>query len=334
VAPQVTIQAGRNVNFGTDPYSNVWIESQIGGGSPLAATLLSITAGQDIVTTAGSGIHIENGQNLVLTAGRDVILNTVEMIPNGTQRGSISITAANGNIVANKPLGAQLLDGAVVFQADSGINALTMSALAATGTISMQGARTQGNIDIQAGLSINSAFSLTSITGTKSLIAPSVNEGIGSAPDQQKLAGPGPASPVAAPGPTIPPPDAPNTASVGAPGLPGFPDILVAGLPGGTSGTVGLPGSPLAAILALPPTGAGESETDTTAAQRAAQLQNGNSEPGGDSSSIVVADGGIVFTGRGLQTQQENVPCPAGVAPGTPVTTKDASGKAVSVACK
>jgi filamentous hemagglutinin family protein len=319
-ASNLTVVAGGNVNMGTDLYSTIWLRN-----GPL-----SITAGGNITTTANSPIHISNGASLTFTAGGNLTLNLLETL------GPVSLTATTGSMTLNNPIGPHIINltGEPDFNpSDLGVAALSLSA--PTGSITMQGARAEGNVVISTGGTLTAAQQITSVGGTVSITAAG-GATLSAVPigSQDQLRTPSVVTPIGPPGPLVPPPGAPGIVSFGAPGLPAFPDIIVAGTPGGTGGTVDLPGSPLAGILGLPPTGAGESSTDTTEAQRAAQQQNGNSEPSEESSSIVVADGSIVFTGRGLQGLQESPPCPPGAAPGTPVATKDSSGKEVSVACK
>jgi hypothetical protein len=321
-ASNLTVNAGGNVNMGADLYSTIWLRS-----GPLA-----ITAGGNITTTANSPIHISDGASLTFSAGGNVTLNLLETL------GPVSITSTTGNLTLNNDIGPHInnLTGEPDFNpGDLGVASLSLSAPA--GSITMQGARAQGNIVISSVGAFTPAKQITSVFGTVSISAAGgITLSATPIGTQDQLQTPIVVTPIGPPGPLVPPPGAPGIVSFGAPGLPAFPDIIVAGAPGGAGGAVDLPGSPLAGILGLPPTGAGESTSETTEAQRAAQQQSGNSEPTDESSSIMVADGGIVFTGRGLRGLQASpdVPCPPGVAPGTPVTTKDASGKEVSVACK
>jgi hypothetical protein len=112
--------------------------------------------------------------------------------------------------------------------------------------------------------------------------------------------------------------------------------------PGAANGAATAPGTPAGATsptasgqaASLPaaatggsvtaPVGSSDESVDTSAAQRAAQQASSTDTTKEDVALVAVADA----------TGEQSVVCPAGVAPGSSVKRKDASGAEVTVKCK
>jgi hypothetical protein len=330
----------------------VWVGPNPNSGA--ASGAFSVTAGRDIITNSYSPIHVSNGQALTLTAARNVTLNLLETL------GPVTITATNGNIILNNDIGPHITNpqspAVPDFNpSDLGVASFSMSAPAPTATIDMQGARAQGSVVISTGGTLNAAKAITSVTSSVSITAPTQNLhqaiAIGT---QNQLEYPPMVLGVVAPGPSVPPPLAPGIASVPGAGLPVLAEIAVvdqpglsggsASAPGTSSGSVALPTAPTGAggpsavgqTAALPggasgssigaPVGSGEEGVDTSAAQRAAQLATAETTAKEDATIVALAEDAAAG--------EQAVLCPAGVAPGSSVKRKDASGKEVTVKCK
>jgi len=252
------------------------------GGGPV-----TLTAGRDITAASLAEIHVSNGQTLTFTANRNLTLFVLETL------GAVNLTATTGNITLNNDIGPHITNNTTwpdFNPTDKGVASLNMFA---GGSITMQGARAEGNVVITAGTSVTAAKAITSVSGSVTITAPTqtLNQAtpIGT---QNQVDYPEPVSPVAPPGPKSPLPGAPGAASNGAPGAPVFAEIPVSfadqnvggvivpgaangsvgfssggsggGTPGGTIGDVGRPGSPNGGVGAA---GGG----------------NGNGAPGGTS---------------------------------------------------
>lgn len=311
----LTISAGRDVRMSADGCTNIFVGEYCGlvwvGPSPFQSVTsgpLSVTAGRDIITHANAPIHVSNNQSVTLSAGRNVTLNQLEAL------GPVSITATTGNIALHNYIGPHIVNpdspGTPDFNPDDkGVATLMLSAPA--GSISMQGARAEGNITIGYGATISSVMGIVSVGGSvlyngSSSVPGTIGTGIGT---QDQLKYPGIALPVVPPGPTVPPPAAPGLAGSGAPV---FPEILVAG-----------------GAFGLPTVSGEEGAVDTANAQRAAQQNASEESTTGEGGTLVA----LLAFARDEAGEQTAV-CPPGVAPGSAVRARDASGRIVSVTCK
>jgi hypothetical protein len=242
---------------------------------------------------------------------------------------------------------------------DLGVASLTLSA--SQGSITMEGARAEGAVVITRGVGLTTNAAISSVSagvtikdGQGNVVSTANPFGSGAIGSQDQLTFPSFGSPGVPPGPSVPPPAAPGSLAIGAPVLPLLTEIAVVDQPGASGGSIGAPGANTD-IAALPtaPTGAGgpavtssgaslpggtggtsvgvpggssaeEGAVDTSSAQRAALQQGSGAQTGTDGDGAVIA----------LAGEENTVLCPAGVAPGTSVPTRDASGNQVTVKCK
>ena len=101
-----------------------------------------------------------------LAANRNLTLFLIETL------GAVSLTATTGNITLNNDIGPHIINstGQPDFNpADKGVASLTISAPANTATITMQGARAEGNVVITTGGTLTAAKQITSVNGTVSI---------------------------------------------------------------------------------------------------------------------------------------------------------------------
>ena len=129
--------------------------TRLAGAGPL-----TLSAGRDIVAASAAAIHVSNSQLLILTAARDLTLFRVETL------GAVNLTATTGNITLNNDIGPHIVNntGLPDFNpADLGVASLNLSA---GGSITMQGARAEGNVTIMAGGNLSAAKAITSVGGT------------------------------------------------------------------------------------------------------------------------------------------------------------------------
>jgi hypothetical protein len=166
---------------------------------------VTLTAGRDIVATATSPIHVSNGQTLTFTANRNLTLFLLETL------GAVNLTATTGNITLNNDIGGHILN-TTSFPAfnftDKGVASLSMTA---GGSITMQGARAEGNVVITAGTTLNAAKQITSVSGSVTITTPPGGATLSAVPigTQNQVDYPQPVSPVAPPGPKSPLPTGP-----------------------------------------------------------------------------------------------------------------------------
>lgn len=312
----------------------------------------SIHAGRDVLLTGGGPLWILNG-SITFTAGRDILVgpNRPVRMPDAASLnwnagrnvtlhrlislGPVSISALAGSITLNNPIGPAIED----FDPDpdhKGVASLALSAPdPVNGSITMTGAWAQGDINISTGGALVSSREIVSVLGSVNIDAASISI----TPDpigwEDALFLPGPVLPVISPGPLVPPPGAPATASVGAPGLPGFPDIFVAGLPGGSGAGIAAPDTASGSTASIPAgNNEGEAGSDALAAQRAVQ-QDGESLGDSEAAAIVLADGGdLIFEGGTGARGLASVACPTGVASGSTVRIRGVNGQEQTAICK
>jgi hypothetical protein len=177
--------------------------------------------------------------------------------------------------------------------ANLGIHSLTVSAPGTGAVVSLQGARSIGNVALSAPSgTINSAYALTSSAGTVTVNAPTRNLSATPIPLQLRLTRPPFVSPAIAPGPLRAAPDGPLIAAAPAPGGPGLAEILVSS-PGAidASGS-GTPGS------------SGALSSDSHAelvASSASSVSEGAAEEGPAPASAGAEQGILLYSGgRGL----------------------------------
>jgi filamentous hemagglutinin family protein len=287
----LTATAGRDVRLN----NLLWLgssPSQPPSGGPLA-----ITAGRDIVTTANSPIHISNDQSLTFVANRNLTLFLLETL------GAVSLTATTGNITLNNDIGPHIINGTPDLpfnNFDKGVASLVISAPASTATITMQGARAEGDVTISTGGDLTAAKQITSVNGTVTITVGGT-QSIANVPigDQAQLTYQPPVSPVIPPGPKSPLPSAPGAAANVAAGLPAFAEIAVGAAdqvvggvaqPGAASGGVGLPGA--AGSAGAPARTGGVNGRPATPGGASVAQAGGSSDPGtADTASALRAAG-------------------------------------------
>ena len=321
LADHLTADAGRDVNVN----DILWI----------ARSPLSLTAGRDIVTAPTAPIHVSNGDSLTLAAGRDVLLNVIETL------GPVSISAASGSITLNNDIGPHIVNNTVnphrpdFNPDDKGVAALTISAPAATATITMQGARAEGDVVITTGGSLTAAKEITSVSGTLT-IATGGTANLSAVPigTQDQLTPPGAVAPAVPAGPRAGLPTPPGLISAAAPGQPVFAEIPVAvadqnvgsvtppgaaggsvtfagapgsaGTPAGIAGAIGKPVAPTGGSAATQPSGSSDpAALDTGNAVRAAGLACGE-ESGSDRETGLAA----VTPTSGEESDKQKAACP------------------------
>jgi filamentous hemagglutinin family protein len=230
---------------GRDIFMNglVWLGST--PDQPPTGGPLTLSAGRDIVAASGSAIHVSNSQPLTMTVARNLTLFIVETL------GAVNL-AAGGDIALNNDLGPHISNNTAVpdFNPfDLGIASLTMSA---GGSITMQGARAEGDVSIAAGGNLTAAKEITSVGGTVTLAIGGTTS-LSPVPigTQEQLAYPGFVAPAVPPGPKPPLPTPPGFAGNSGPGAPAFAEIPVSiadqtvggvNAPGAATGSVGLAG--------------------------------------------------------------------------------------------
>ena len=109
-----------------------------------------------------------NGQTLTFTANRNLTLFLLETL------GAVNLTATTGNITLNNDIGPHIINNTNRLRLQSrrsGVASLTISAPAATATVTMQGARAQGDVVISTGGTLTAAKQITSVFGTVSIFA-------------------------------------------------------------------------------------------------------------------------------------------------------------------
>jgi filamentous hemagglutinin family protein len=290
------------------------------GGGPL-----TLTAGRDIVTGASSQIHVSNGQTATLTANRDLTLYTLETL------GAVNLTATTGNITLNTDIGGHIVNGTTwpnFNPLDLGVASLTMSAPSPTATITMQGARAEGDVTVTTGGSLTAAKEITSVNGTVSIFA-SGGAALSAVPigSVAQVDYPAPVAPVVPPGPKAPLPTAPGVASAGAAGLPAFAEIPVAvadqvvesvAQPGGVGGLVAFAGTPGGAAAPAGTTGATGRPTPPTGGV-AAQV-SGSSDPSALDSANALRAAGLACA---EESDSDNETGLAAVTPASPGEESD-----------
>ena len=323
-----TADAGRDVVMN----GLVWM-----GSNPTATgdpAPLTITAGRDIVTSASSPIHLSDEASLTMVANRNLTLNVLETL------GPVSLTATTGDITLNNDIGPHIINltGQPDFNpSDLGVASLTMSAPASTATITMQGARAEGDVVITTGGSLSAAKEITSVSGTVSITAGG-GDTVLPVPigDQDQIPYPDFVNPVIAPGPPQLLPIAPTGASASGPGAPAFAEIPVSAadqiiggvvVPGAATGMFAVAGTPGGALApenaggftgaptgpngqpAAPPGGSSDpGTTDSAAALRAASDScDEQSQSGGDNGLAALTPGKSSDAAK-----QKNASCEAG----------------------
>jgi hypothetical protein len=194
-----------------------------------------------------NALNVNNGVETVLVpttlaAGRHLTLGLLETI------GDVTLSAATGNVVVTQPLGAPVpvLPPAnnLWNAAGVGINSLTVNAPGAGAVISLQGARSVGNVSLTApGGLINSAFAVTSSAGTVNVVTaapPSISAT--PIPAGLRLSQPAVVAPAISPGPLRAEPPGPLIPAAPAPGAPGLPEILVSAPQAIDAGALAVPG--------------------------------------------------------------------------------------------
>jgi len=265
----------------------------------VVATLggLQLTAGRDVLvpdqvhvsgTASGGGEH-----PTTLVAGRNLLLGQLETF------GAVSLTATTGNVTVTQPLGLPVPPAPGLWNPTNlGLASLSIQAPGAGAVISLQGARSEGNVSIAApnGGTVNSAYAVTSAGGTVTVVAPTQNISATPIPPGVRIVQPGIVSPAVAPGPLRAGPDGPLIPPAPAPGAPGLAEILVSA-----------PGAIDAGASAAPGQGGGTGETTAEQAAVAARSAGGAAgQEGGEgngSESGAVAGRGLVLLyagGRGV----------------------------------
>ncbi|MEQ1730660.1 MAG: hypothetical protein ABL982_20010, partial [Vicinamibacterales bacterium] len=243
IATSFVALAGRDVLLN----SIVWVGAHPSGDGSGGA--FTATAGRDIVSSSNNQIHMTNGA-LTFVANRNLTMYLLETLK------AVSLTATTGNITLNNDIGPHITNpdapGVPDFNPlDKGVASLTMSA---GGSITMQGARAEGNISITAGGNLTAAKQILSVSGTRTLTiagTTSLNDAV-TIGTQNQVEYPPAVAPIGPVGPKAPIPTAPGVASNLAAGLPPFAEISVAAanqvvggviVPGSANGSVGLSGA-------------------------------------------------------------------------------------------
>ncbi len=299
----------------------LWVDAAPGSS---ASGPLTMTAGRDIVAGPLSEIHLTNG-DLTFTANRNLTLFLLETLT------AVTFTATTGNITLSNDIGPHINNSTPLPDfnpGDLGVASLTMTA---GGSITMQGARAQGNVAIIAGTSLTAAKAITSVNGSVTIVsgvAPALNQDVPIG-TQEQMDYPGIVSPVAPPGPKSPLPGAPGAASNAAAGLPAFAEIAVssadqlvggvaqpgaatggfglaglaggAGAPGGTNVLTGRPATPTGAATGAASGSSDPGTADTAAALRTAGASCGE-EAAGDNGLAAVAPTGTADAGSQQKT--------------------------------
>ncbi len=299
------VDAAHDVSLG----ALTWVEGS-GGSMTLknsatpgvveAISGLTLSAGNDVLIA--QPVHVsdvlDSGteamlQSTTLSAGHSVTLGQLETI------GPVTISATTGNITITQPIGAPNPIPAVPPNTWNpvglGVASLDLNALGSGAAVSLQGARSVGNISISAPIgSVTSAYALTSSGGTVNVVAPTQSVSTTPIVEVDRLAKPVVAGAVVSPGPLRAAPDAPLIPGAPPPAAPMLPEILVS-----------LPGSVDAAGLGVPASGTEVTE-DSAAAQAAASATADQNEKLANSgrdmaAGVQPAEELLVFSGgRGL----------------------------------
>jgi filamentous hemagglutinin family protein len=305
--------AGRDILFPTDDSTLTWIEGP-GGNMTLknpaalgtVETLrgLSLTAGNDVVVP--KPVHVSDSLTTgtessppptALSAGRNLTLGQLETI------GDVSLGATTGNITVTHPIGAPV---PVVAPAPGiwnptnlGVASLTISAPGTGAIVSLQGARSEGSVRIEApnGGTVNSTFAVTSSSGTPTIVAPTQNISATPIPPGARMKNPGVALPVAPPGPLRAAPPAPPIPAAPPPAAPGLAEILVSAPDAIDAGSLSAPG--FAGADREP---ASEQASAQAARVAAAEAETATDAASGDAAAHEQAAAGILLFsgGRGL----------------------------------
>lgn len=279
----LTASAGRDVRFTAVPPAVTFITGAGGTltsldpanpGALLNLRGLSLTAGRDV--DLAHPVHVSDGNSATvpttISAGRNVGLLQLETL------GNVSLSATTGNVTVASPLGPEVAPAPGLWNPTGllGVNSLSVNAPGAGAVISLQGVRSQGDVSLIApnGGTVNSAYAVTSATGTVTVIAPTQNISATPVPPGLRLILPGIVSPAIAPGPLRAAPDGPLIPAAPAPGAPGLPEILVSAPGAIDAGATAAPGQ------ARSGTGETPAEQAASAARAAAAAASGDGAEG------------------------------------------------------
>ena len=283
LAGQLTANAGRDINLS----KLFWVADGV-----------VLNAGRNFVTTADSPLHIghvSGGQTMMVTAGQDLTLNLLETL------GPVNLTATAGNITLNNDIGPHIINTGMppdFNPGDLGVASLSISAPASTATITMQGARAEGNVTISTGGSLTAAKQITSVNGTVT-ITTGGTQNLSAVPigTQEQLHLPTFVLPVVPPGPKPAMPKSPGIAAAANPGSPVLTEIPVSegdqiiasvNRPGAVGGTVGAAGT--AASAGAPALARGSSPLPGSLSPPSVTPATASSSPGNaDSASALRA---------------------------------------------
>jgi len=288
--------AGRDILLPNTPTTMTWVGGPGGTltlrdpaslGTVASIRGLVLSAGRDVV--APQPVHVSDGIDttalpVTLSAGRNLTLGQLETI------GDVSLSAATGNVTVTFPLGAPVPPAPGLWNpANLGVNSLSVSAPGNGAVISLQGARSVGNVALIApnGGTVNSAFAVTSSAGSVTVIAPTQNISATPIAPVARLILPGIVSPAIAPGPLRAGPDGPVIPAAPAPGGPGLPEILVSA-----------PGAIDAGAVAAP--GQGGSGSGDAAAQAANAARASTASTADNDGTLPVADGATATSGQAI----------------------------------
>jgi hypothetical protein len=287
-----------------------------------------------------------------------VILYLIETL------GPVTITSQTGDITLNNDIGGHIVNsvsGVPDFNPDDkGVASLTISAPADTATITMQGARAEGDVVITTGGDLTAAKEITSVSGDVTIVTGGTAT-LSAVPigSQEQVEYPSLVLPAIPPGPRAALPTPPGFASAGAPGVPSFAEIPVAspgqavelvtapggaggsvafagaggraGAPAGTTGTVGRPAAPTGDGVAQVSGSSDPAALDTASALRAAGLACKDESGEDDETGLAAA----TSTPATEESNPNKAACPpaaptAQAAAGTPTNPAGSGGTSVT----
>ena len=274
------IGSSLNLSAGTNPFTGFSDTYRIAGVSVAPLKALAPAGPGDI--TVPAGIWLEGEGGLTASAAHDIDMNTIHVsyrlmkssdetyeslaqdpkqysqplsltsgrnmnLPERIETiGPVTLISQNGNITIGQTIGAHVADQTpeahVWNPYDKGVYSLTVTAN--NGNITMQEARAESNISIQAPHgSVTHGAGIESVSGTSTVKGSSYNVPI-SPVEVARLPVPMPVIPVASPGPMIAGPAAPPLAGALPPNAPTTPPVQGGTEPAGPGSSSGEPGQP------------------------------------------------------------------------------------------
>ncbi|MBI5719248.1 MAG: filamentous hemagglutinin N-terminal domain-containing protein [Burkholderiales bacterium] len=312
--------AGRDIRLTGTPLPGtalVWLEGSGGTmtlrdpaslGTEVTIRGLSLTAGRDV--DLPQPVHVSDTLRVndgiepsllptTISAGRHISLGQLETT------GDVSLSSSGGNVTVGFPIGAPVpvLAPAIGLwnAAGLGVNSLSVSALGTGAVISLQGARSVGNISLVApnGGTVNFGAALTSSAGSVTVDAPNQNPSVVAIAQVPRLVQPGIVAGVVSPGPLRAGPDGPLIAAAPAPGAPGLPEILVSApgaIDAGAGATPGQASTASGETTAEQAASAARSSAAATASSEGAEAE---AEPAAGSAAAAARPVVLYSGGRG-----------------------------------